>query len=33
MPTYRNAAEFAKFVAEQEKMYERVAKAANIRVQ
>jgi tripartite-type tricarboxylate transporter receptor subunit TctC len=33
MPTYRNAAEFAKFVAEQEKMYDRVAKAANIRVQ
>jgi tripartite-type tricarboxylate transporter receptor subunit TctC len=33
MPTYRKAEEFTKFAAEQEKMYERVAKAANIRVQ
>lgn len=33
MPTYRNADEFTKYVAEQEKMYERIAKAANIRVQ
>jgi len=30
---YRNAEEFSRFVAEQEKMYERVAKDANIRVQ
>jgi tripartite-type tricarboxylate transporter receptor subunit TctC len=33
MSTYRNASEFTKFAVEQEKMYERVAKAANIRVQ
>lgn len=33
MPTYRNAEEFTQFVAEQEKMYDRVAKSANIRVQ
>jgi len=33
VPVYRNAEEFTMFVAEQEKMYEQVAKGANIRVQ